>query len=221
MQYIVSRLVLRVTESLPLATLNMPGRLQKTCENCKKDNPLRRNSCKFCNHDFKKKRGRPVGTTRSAGYAVGTSGGRPRNTAETDGYLVYKQGGRLTKAENDRETSGKPTGEGSGCRVGKSSGRPIGTTKMNGYGVGLSGGVYTSSQSNVLFKDDAELPDEWDTSSETVNVDDCCVDVLLELFSKERLIVNLLLLGCVIPVVGFYGIPVMPTTLALSHLLVE
>ena len=98
---------------------------------------------------------------------------RPRNTAETDGYLVYKQGGRLNKAKNDRETSGKPTGEGSGCRVGKSSGRPTGTTKMNGYGVGLSGGVYASSQSNVLFKDDVELPDEWDTSSETVNVDGC------------------------------------------------
>ena len=92
---------------------------------------------------------------------------------------------------------------------------------MNGYGVGLSGGVYASSESNVLFEDDVELPDEWDTSNETVNVDDCCVDVLLELFSKERLIVNLLLLGCVIPVVGFYGILVMPTTLALSHLLVE
>ena len=46
------------------------------------------------------------------------------------------------------------------------------------------------------------------------------VNVLLELCRKERLIVNLLLLGYVIPVVGFYGIPVMPTILALSHLLV-
>ena len=80
----------------PFATLKMPGDFKK-CENCKKDNPLRRNSCKFCNHDFKKKRGRPVGTTRSASYAVGTSRGRPHNTAETDGYLVYKQGGRLPR----------------------------------------------------------------------------------------------------------------------------
>ena len=37
----------------------------------------------------------------------------------------------------------------------------------------------------------------WDTSSET-DVDDSCKNVLLELFSIESLIVNLLVLGCVI-----------------------
>ena len=74
--------------------------------------------CKFCSYDFKKKRGHPVGTTRSAGYAVGTNGGRPHKTAENDSYLVYKQGGRLTKANGDHETGGKPTGKGSGCCVG-------------------------------------------------------------------------------------------------------
>ena len=56
--------------------------------------------------------------------------------------------------------------------------------------VGLSGGVYASSQSNTLFKDNVELPDEWDTNSETVNVDDCRVNVHLELCSKERSITS-------------------------------
>ena len=50
----------------------MLKRLQKTCEKCKQD---RRNSRKYCSYDFKKKQGLPVGTMRSAGYAVSTSGG--------------------------------------------------------------------------------------------------------------------------------------------------
>ena len=36
----------------------------------------------------------------------------------------------------------------------------------------------------VLFKDNVELPNVWDTSSETMNVDDCFINVLLKLFSK-------------------------------------
>ena len=119
------------------------------------------------------KRGRPVGTTRSAGYAVSTSGGRPRKTTENDGYLASKQGGRPPNAKSNHEASGKSTGEGKGCRVGKSTGRPTCTTTVNGYRVGLNGGVYAGSQCNVLFKDDVELPDIWDTNSETVNVDNC------------------------------------------------
>ena len=45
-----------------------------------------------------------------------------------------------------------------------------------------------------------------------------CLNVF-ELCSKEHLIVSLLLSGFVIPVVGFYGIPGMPTILGLLHLL--
>ena len=131
----------------------MPKRLQKTCENCKQDNPLRRNSCKFCNHDFKKKRGRPVGTTRSAGYAVSTNGGRPRKTTELDGYLASKQGGRpVAKAKSEHETSGKATGEGNECLIRKCAGRPTGTTEKKGYGVGRSVGMYGSSQSNCVIQ---------------------------------------------------------------------
>ena len=33
-----------------------------------------------------------------------------------------------------------------------------------------SGGVYAGAQSGILFKADMELPSEWDTSIETVNV---------------------------------------------------
>ena len=185
---------------------------QKECPNCKQDNLVRSKKCKHCNADLKKKRGRPVGTTKSAGYRVGTNGGRPRKiTANgSSSCVTSKQGKKRTKASSD-ETKGKPSGsneikgvgvcrtrgrpmgstEAKGCRVGKSGGRPIGsteangfdvskaggrpigTTKVKGFGVGLSGGVYAGSQSNVLFKDNIELPDEWYTSSETVNVDDC------------------------------------------------
>ena len=61
----------------------------------------------------KKKRGRPVGTMRSAGYAVSTNGGGPRKTTELDGYLASKQGGRpVTKAKSEHEASGKATVKG-------------------------------------------------------------------------------------------------------------
>ena len=47
------------------------------------------------------------------------------------------------------------------------------TIEENGYGVGRSRSTYASSQSNsVLFEDDIELRNVWDTNSETVNVDD-------------------------------------------------
>ena len=51
-------------------------------------------------------------------------------------------------------------------------------TKLQ-YRVGLNGGVYAGSQSNVLFKDDVELPEIWDNDSEIINVDDCYINVLL------------------------------------------
>ena len=51
-----------------------------------------------------------------------------------------------------------------------------------------------------------------------LNIDDCYINVLLDLCSKDDLIVSHLLLGSLIPVVGFYGILVMPTVLGLLHL---
>ena len=138
-----------------------------------------------------KTRGRPVGSTEANGFSVGKSGGRPTGSTEANGFDSSIVGGK-----------------------------PIGTTKLRGFGVGLSRGIY-GAQSNLLFKDDMELPDEWDTTIETVNIDNCCINVHLQLPSKEHLIVNHLLLGFVIPVVGFYGIPVTPIILALLRLLVE
>ena len=180
------------------AILKMPGRLQKECPNCKQDIPVRCNKCKHCDVDIKKKRGRPVGTTKKAGYRVSTNGGRPRKTTASDGgsCVASKRGGKSTKTSSGEtnvkvsissekgvgayRTRGRPMGstEASGCCVGKSGGRstgsteangfdvskaggrPIGTTKVKGFGVGLSGGVYAGAQSDVLFKDDMELPSE-------------------------------------------------------------
>ena len=62
---------------------------------------------------------------------------------------------------------------------------------------------------------------EWDSSIGTINVDDCYVHVGLELLNKEHLIVNLFLLGFVIPVVGFYRTLAMPITQASLRLLME
>ena len=203
------------SSSLP----KMSGRLQKKCPHCQEDNPIRCKKCKYCNHDMKKKVGRPKGSTRSAGFKVGTSGGRPRSTTVGEGYLVSKEGGRPRKA------SGKPTGssevlgnrkglracgrpigstEANGSGVGKSGGRPTGSTQANGfdsskaggrptgstglkgYNIGLSGGVYASAQSNALFKDDVELPHEWDSSVGTINVNDCLLRTCRSRIVQQR-----------------------------------
>jgi hypothetical protein len=130
-----------------------------------------------------------MGSTESNLFCVGKSGGRPTGSTEANGF-----------------------------DAGKAGGRPIGTTKAKGYGVGLSGGMYGGIQSNKLFKD-VELPDECDTSTEIVNVDDYLLQNCASRIVQQRTFD--LLLGSVIPVVGFYGILVMPTILALLHLLVE
>ena len=67
------------------------------------------------------------------------------------------------------KSGGRPIGstECNGFDSSKAGGRPIGTTKLRGFGVGLRGGVY-GAQSNLNI----ELPEEWDTSSETINIDD-------------------------------------------------
>ena len=86
--------------------------------------------------------GRPTGSTEASGCCVGKSSRRSTGSTEANGF-----------------------------EVSKANGRPISTTKVKGFGVGLSGGMYAGAQSGVLFKDDVELPSEWDTSIETVNVD--------------------------------------------------
>ena len=95
------------------------------------------------NHVGLRARGRPTGSTEASGSGVGKSGGRPTGSTEANGFDISKAGGR-----------------------------PTGSTGLKGYGVGLSGRVYASAQSNVLFKDDVELPHEWDTSIGTINVND-------------------------------------------------
>ena len=69
----------------------------KECPNCKQRNPVRYNKCKYCNADMKKKRGRPVGTMKNAGYRVGANGGRPCKIAKDDtlSCVVPDQSGNL------------------------------------------------------------------------------------------------------------------------------
>ena len=73
------------------ATLKMPGRLQKEYPNCK-DIPVRCNKCKHCSVELVKKRGRPVGTMKEAGYLVSTNGGRPRKMPVNDGGSYIQTG---------------------------------------------------------------------------------------------------------------------------------
>ena len=85
--------------------------------------------------------GRPAGTTAEAGYDV--SDGRPTGTTAEAGYDV--SGGRPTgtTAEAGSDVSGgRPTGTTAeaGYDVSKSGGRPTGTTAEAGYGIGVAGG---------------------------------------------------------------------------------
>ena len=126
------------SSSLP----EMLGRLQKTCPHCQEGNPMRCKKCKYCNHDLKKKVGRPKESTRSAGFKVGTNGGRPRSTTEVEGYLISEEGGRPRKA------STKPTGSSEvlgNCKGLRARGRFIGSTETSESGVGKSGGRPTGS----------------------------------------------------------------------------
>jgi hypothetical protein len=97
--------VLHCTFASLLQIVEMPP--QKKCPNC--------NICKYCNVDIKKKRGRPVGTTKSAGYRVGTNGGRPRKTTTSDSSSCVARGRPMGSTESNLF-----------C-VGKSGGRPTGT----------------------------------------------------------------------------------------------
>ena len=106
-----------------------------------------------------------MGSTEANGYSVGKSGERPTGSIECNSFDYSKVGGR-----------------------------PIHTTKLSGFGVGLSGGVY-GAQSNMLFK--LRMISNSPMNGIIVlklNIDDCCVNVHLELCSKECLIVNYLLL---------------------------
>ena len=103
----------------------------KECPNCKQRNPVRCNKCKYCNADMKKKRGRPIGTTKSAGYRVGANGGRPYKIAKdnTLSCIVPEQSGKPT-TETYNETKGKPSGS-KGVGVSKTRGRLIGSTEAS------------------------------------------------------------------------------------------
>ena len=111
--------------------------------------------------------------------------------------------GLLLRQKSEHEASGTANGEGSVLF------KSVLEDQLKRKDMGL-GGVEACTVVVCFVKDDVELPNIWDTSSETV--DDSCKNVFLELISRESLTVNLF--GCVIPLVGFYGIPVMPITLA-------
>lgn len=117
----------------------------------------------------KKKRGRPKGTTRAAGYgggrpkgttvAAGYGGGRPKGMTLAAGYGVGRRGGRTrgtikpagwyvqVGTGGPGGPSGRPKGTTRAAGFGVSSGRPKGTTAAAGYGVspGRPKGTTTSA----------------------------------------------------------------------------
>ena len=118
--------------------------------------------------------GRPVGTTQEAGYRVGTSEGRPVGTTQEAGYRVGTGEGRPVGTTQEAgyrvgTSEGRPIGTTQEAGYGTSQGRPIGTTQEAGYRVGTSEGRTKDSKRLNLLKD-CDLPMQWDTSPEYVNI---------------------------------------------------
>ena len=142
--------------------------LFRTCYNCNKSVHVKQKQCKHCGVSLKSKslkntalsktvtKGRPLGTTASAGYSV--SNGRPTGTTTEAGYDVSKSGGRPTgtTAEAGYDVSksgGRPTGTTAeaGYDVSKAGGRPTGTTTEAGYDVSKSGGRPTGTTAKAGY----------------------------------------------------------------------
>ena len=87
------------------------------CPECKASVTHRQNICK-CGFICNKRRGRPIRTTRTAGFNV--SMGRPEGTTLSDGCHV---------------SEGRPLGTTVDARFNVSEGRPLGTTLDAGFNV--------------------------------------------------------------------------------------
>ncbi len=122
-----------------------------SCPSCSAVIHVRATVCHHCHKS--RRRGRPIGTTREAGYKVGVHGGRPKGTTIEAGYKVGSGRPKGTTIEAGYKCSpGRPIGttREAGYRVGGgrpigstieagykcSPGRPIGTTREAGYKVG-------------------------------------------------------------------------------------
>ena len=126
---------------------------------------------------------RPVGTTAEAGYSVGTSGARPKGTTVEAGYSVGTSGARpvgtTAEAGYDVGRSGgrtKGTTVEAGYIVARSGGRPSGTSQAKGYSVGK----------RSVSLDMCELPCEWSTERDHLNVSDDLVARCEKHMLKQR-----------------------------------
>ena len=86
----------------------------RPCKSCGAKCHIRARRCKVCNSPTRG-RGRPKGSTKEAGYRVGTSQGRPVGTTQEAGYQVGTSQGRPVGTNQE-----------AGYRVGTSQGRPVG-----------------------------------------------------------------------------------------------
>ena len=103
----------------------------KICPECKSFVSNRQKNCK-CGFSFKTRNGRPVGTTRTAGFNV--SKGRPIGTTQDAGYNFT--GGRPIGTTLDagfNASGGRPIGTTLDAGFNASGGRPIGTTHDAGF----------------------------------------------------------------------------------------
>ena len=125
---------------------------------------------------FGSSEGRPRGSTRARGFGVGSSGGRPQGTTAEEGFGVGTSGGRPqgTTAEEGfgvGTSGGRPQGTTAEEGFGTSGGRPRGTTREKGFGVGASKGRPSNRElGKHLQFEGSDLPDEWDTSEDVVNL---------------------------------------------------
>ena len=196
--------------------------LFRTCYNCNKSVHVKQKQCKHCGVALKSKslkntalsktvtKGRPLGTTASAGYSV--SNGRPTGITTEAGYDVSKSGGRPTgtTAEAGYDVSksgGRPTGttNEAGYDVSKSGGRPTGTTNEAGYDIGVAGGrrlgavdqqsrrsKTTAQCQQTCTREDKEMcinqevEEQWCTDSNVFNVSEDKLKRIKNLIVKQK-----------------------------------
>ena len=135
---------------------------------------------------------RPKGTTLAAGSKVGCNGSRPKGTTLAAGSKVGCNGSRpkgTTLAAGSKvgcdDSRPKGTTLAAGSKVGCNGRRPEGTTEKAGYSVGHNGGKKLDGQT-ATFDDLIDLPNDWDCSDDTINLDSDLLGVCSSRISQQR-----------------------------------
>ena len=160
----------------------------RLCHRCGVGVHIRSSRCGACGVGLRAGRRRQSGTTRDAGYNVSTSGGRPQGTSRAAGYASSEGRPRGTSRAAGYATSqGRPEGttRDAGYSVGISGGRPEGTTRDAGYC--KQGGCHARWEWESMLFEGCDLPAEWDTSEEFLNVPDDLIQQCRRRIREQRL----------------------------------